>query len=212
MHIRALFISVLFIFVACKKDPIQYSFEGNVTSSVDQLGLEDVEVKAYQLPFQNSVATSNFELMAETLTDINGDYKLVFEREKATEFKLEFSRPGFFFQEIPLGAADVSSEDVNLVNTQLDAKSWVKFDILNLSPANQSDELQLILYEYRKGCEGCATQDYNYFNGILDTSITYLTTAGSYFRFTYVDVESGFSTTDSLHLTPFDTLTYSINY
>ena len=209
---RAIFISILFTIVACKKDPIQYSFEGNVTSSVDQLGLEDVEVKAFQLPFQNSVATSNFELMAETLTDINGDYSLIFEREKATEFKLEFSRAGFFFQEVPLSAADVSSEDVNVVNAQMDAKSWVRFNITNLSPANQSDELQLILYEYRKGCEGCATKDYNYFTGVLDTSITYLTTAGSYFKFTYVDVESGFSTTDSLYLTAFDTVNYSINY
>ncbi|MEX1003250.1 MAG: hypothetical protein WDZ35_14115 [Crocinitomicaceae bacterium] len=201
----------LFLF-SCKKETIQYTFEGVITEYINHSPLQGVRVRAYQLPFNNSLISSNFELMAETNTLSDGSYHLNFDREKATEFKVDLQKSGYFDVTIPLSSSAVSSEDVNIVNYEMEAKSWLRFDLLNQSPSSSSDELKLIFYTYKKDCKQCIEKDFNYFYGEVDTTLKFVTAAGGYFKFTYSDVASGQSFTDSLYLHPFDTSSYSINY
>ena len=81
----------------------------------------------------------------------------------------------------------------------------------NFGPS-ESDHLRLLTQDFREDCNGCAeNKTYNYY-GALDTNITYVTTAGSYVKFTFINMVTGYSLIDSLYATPFDSSTYVFNY
>jgi len=210
-YFAILLIGVLVI-VSCKKDTIQYTFQGLVSESINSQPLESAGITIHQKPFNNSVTSAYYELAATTTTNVNGIFDATFDRVKVTEFLIEVEKEGYFPYETILNSDDVSSENINFINAQLDAKSWIKFDIENVLPNETSDDFTLIFYNYRAGCAECATSDYNYMPGVVDTTFKIVSTAGQYFNFTYIDVESGNSYHDSIFMTPFDTTFYSIVY
>lgn len=208
---RKLCISILILFLcSCNNEPIQYTFSGQISKSSDGTSLSGVTVSIYQKVFSNSVTSNNFELAGSASTDANGHYEIMFERKKVTEFKVNIQKEGYFTQDIILQSADVSSENDNIVNSSMDGRSWAKFNIINQAPADANDNLTLIFYIYRKDCEGCIEQDYNYYSGVVNTSEVFQNTAENYLKFTYND---GFAAiTDSVLMPPQDTVEYTIQY
>jgi hypothetical protein len=207
-------ISFLFLFAAtsCKKDTIQYTFQGVVSETVNQQPISEADIAIFQKPFNNSITSAYYELAGSSTSNSNGIFDLTFDRTKVTEFLIEISKEGYFGYESLLNSDEVSSDEINLISAKLDSKSWIEFDIENVPPNNITDDFTMIFYNYRPDCEECATSDYNYMPGIVDTTFRIVSTAGQYFNFTYIDVESGNSYHDSIFMTPFDTTNYSIVY
>lgn len=205
-------LAMLVALIACKKDPIQYTFEGTVTENFGGSGLSGVTINIYQKPFNNAVTSNTWDLAGSAITDGSGFYSITFDRVKVTEFQVEFTKTGFFDQQTNIGSGDVSSENTNVVDAELDGRSWLRFDVQNVFPSDPSDDFTMIFYTYRTGCTECIEQDYNYYTGELDTVFKYQNTAGEYLKFTYIDVSGGQATTDSVYMTPFDTVFYNINY
>ena len=199
------------MFVSSKKYPIQYTLEGKITESVNGGNLAGTTVTIYQIPFNSSVTSNNFELAGTANTDAEGDYAMTFDRDKVTEFKLNLRKEGYYKQDISINSSEISSENVNVLNYEMEPESWIKFQLKNEIPNSTSDDLNILLPNYREGCEGCATSDFYSFDGIVDTSIIFSSTGGQYFNFTYIEVGAA-SMSDSVFMTPFDTLIYSINY
>lgn len=208
----SMILTFFYVLSSCTKGTIQYTFQGLVSETINSKSLEGANVKIFQKPFNNSLTSSYYELAASTNTNINGIFDLTFDRVKVTEFLISIDKEGHFPYESLLNSDDVSSANINLVNAQLDAKSWIEFDIQNVLPNNATDDFTLILYNYRQDCDECATADYNFFDGVVDTTFKIVSTAGQHFNFTYIDVESGNSYNDSVFMTPFDTTYYSIVY
>lgn len=196
--------------VSCKKDAIQYTIEGTVIDHSTQLPVSGAKVTVSQKPFNNAVTTSTFIDVGTTQTNSAGFYSVTFDREKVTEFQVEIEKEGYFDVILNIGSAEVTSDHNNVFNASMDGMSWAKISIQNAFPNTTSDNLTLIFYSYRTGCEGCISADYNYFEGIIDTTVTYTNTAGNYLKFTFADGLS--STTDSLLMPMNDTVSYSITY
>ncbi|UKN02150.1 hypothetical protein K6119_01290 [Paracrocinitomix mangrovi] len=205
-------ILIMLILASCKKDPIQYTFEGNVNYIPDQQALSGVAVEVSQKLFNNSVSSSNFSFAGSSTTDASGNYSISFARDKATEFKVIFKKDGYYKEEILLYSTNVTADHPNVVDTGMDAQSWVQFHVQNAVPSSQTDEIKLVFYTYRTGCENCIEQDYNIINGIVDSTITYSNTADQYLKFTVFNVTGGQTFTDSVYMTPFDTVNYEIIY
>ncbi|MEO9533102.1 MAG: hypothetical protein ABJG68_09205 [Crocinitomicaceae bacterium] len=203
--------AILLVLTACKKDPIQYTFDGKITESVGGNGLSGVSVSIYQIPFSSSVTSNNYVLAGSTTTDSEGNYSITFDREKVTEFKINLDYDGYYKRDINLNSGEISSENNNTTNYEMDPKSWIKFNINNEFPADQNDELNILLLNYREGCQDCATSDYYAYEGIVDTSVVFGSTGAQYFNFTYIYVGNT-SWSDSVYMTPFDTVNYAINY
>lgn len=210
-HRVSVLIVCMLILGSCKKDPIQYTFEGTITENTASAPLSGVEVGIKQLEVNNSVSTTLYDDAGTAVTDANGFYTMSFERKKISQFKVDLRKSGFFNKDVEISAGEISSENSNVLNYEMDAKSWVNFDIENTGLSDPGDEFLIILYTYRTGCTECASEDYNYFYGDVDTNFKIATTAGSYFKFTYSQVGVN-SYTDSVYLTPFDTVNYVINY
>ena len=61
----------LLLVTGCKKDPIQYTFEGTVTESVNQAALNDVYVAISQRIYNGTVASAFFNASVALLTFIS---------------------------------------------------------------------------------------------------------------------------------------------
>ena len=206
-----LFVALLGSIVSCTKDPIMYTFKGHAIEDQNGEALAGVEISISQKPFSTQVLNSNYESVGSVTTDANGNYELTFERTKVTEFKVEIEKQGYFYQEIIIGSGDVSSENDNIIDIEMEAQSFVQFLIQNTGQAESTDLLNLLLLNPKTGCPACPETDSYYYEGVVDTIVTFPTDAGRYYNFTYINVGVN-SKTDSVFVTPFDTIIYSINY
>lgn len=201
----------ILILSSCKKDPIQYTFEGKISESVDNIGLQGANVQISQRVYDGNVASSLFSTAALATTGSDGTYKVSFNREKVVEFKFKISKTGYFTEEFLMSSSEVSTENSNVVNETLDAESWIKFDLTNFSGFPE-DVFTMIYFNFREGCSGCTTNDYHYFNGTIDTIFTIKTTAGVYTRYNYKNPGAATYISDSVYTVPFDTVNVVINY
>lgn len=188
-----------------------YDFQGTITEDQNGSALSGVQVDIFQKPFDSQVVTSNYELAGSAVTDANGNFSVSFERTKVTEFKVHLNKENYFKQDIIIGSGEVSSENVNQVDVELQAKSFMKFTIQNTGTASQSDNLNLLLLNPKTDCDNCPQSDSYFFEGVVDTTVVYPTDAGRYYNFTYIHVGVT-SASDSVYITPFDTINYTINY
>ncbi len=202
---------LLLINSACKKDPIQYTFKGTLTDQLGGAPVPNVQVKISQLEFTSTSTNANFTTVASLNTNSSGYYESTFDRVKVSDFKIELNKSGYFIQENLINPADVSTEEDNTFDFVLEPQSWIHFQFTNFLPVS-SDQLTLILLNFKENCSGCAPDDYLYFPGEVDTNLYFTTTAGEYVKFIYIDEESGNSNSDSVYATPFDTVSYSFNY
>lgn len=196
---------------SCNKDTIRYDFDGQITGSLTDVPISGVDITISQKIVQNGTTADGHSFAGSDVTGANGQFSISFDREMVTEFLLEFEKDNYFPLEILESSANVTTDGLNTYNEKLEPQSWVKFDIENTWPM-ATDHFKFIIHNFREGCQDCAENSLREFYGTLDTVFTYVTTAGEYARFTYINVTSGMSHTDSIYTTPFDTTTYTITY
>jgi hypothetical protein len=202
---------VLIVGFSCKKDPIQYKFEGKITESLNSTGLSGVAVKIDQRLIKNGTTSESFVLASKTETGGSGDYSLIFNREMVSEFRLSFEKENYFPVEFVSSSSNYTTDGANTVNQAMDPMSWVSFDLLN-EFGDETDHLKIITQTFRENCDGCTENTTYNIYGTLDSTITFPTTGGTYARFVYINVTTGFSLTDSVYATPFETVVYPIIY
>jgi hypothetical protein len=204
------FFLISILFVACEKDPIQYTVEGTITTSLGG-PLSGAEVELSQNIFSANTTNNYYSPAGNEVTDANGKYSMTFLREKVVEFEFSVSKLDYFPYTASLNTTQIKTDKINELNVTLDPKAYVQFNITNTWP-NDEDEFKLIIQNFREGCNTCATNTTLYLNGAIDTTINYTTTGGVYARFIYINVTGGGSKIDSVFATPFETTVYDIIY
>jgi hypothetical protein len=196
---------------SCKKEPIQYDFDGVIKNSVTNNGIAGVDITISQKIVKNGSTSNTYSFAGATATDASGAFEISFEREMVTEFLLEFEKEDYFTLELIESSSNVSTGEINTYNELLEPKAWVTFNIKNFLP-DEGDHFRLIMHSFKEGCLECATATTLNLFGAVDTSITYATTAGEYARFTYIDVTYSDTNVDSIYMVPFENNSYTINY
>ena len=196
---------------SCKKSTIQYDFDGLIQNSLTDVPVSDVDITISQKIITNGATSGGYTFAGSTVSDAAGNWSITFDREKVTEFLLEFEKDSYFSISQVESSASISTENINTYSKVLEPMSWVTFKIKNSFP-NDDDHFKLVTQTFREGCEGCAENKTTSFYGELDTTITYVTTAGEYVKFTTINVPIADSDLDSVYTTPFENTIYSITY
>ena len=199
------------LMTSCKKDPIQYTFQGTIKESVNLANLSGVSVDISQKTYDGNVASVFFNSVGSLTTDANGFYEISFDREKVVEFKIDLFLNGYFDVEEIINSSETTTENPNVFNFTLEPKSWIRFNLTNIDGAI-ADEFTMIHYNFREECAGCTTNDYYYYYGIVDSTFTYTTTGGQYTRYSYKTPGGAVYIQDSVYTTLFDTVVVNLNY
>jgi hypothetical protein len=201
----------LMLHPSCKKNEIAFDFAGNITDKLTGNPISGVKFELSQKTVQNGTTSVNYLYVGSDVTDNQGNYAFSTGYDKVTSFKFQYKKSLYFPIEIEETTANVSTENLNIYDQEMEPQSWIEFDVQNFG-SSEDDHLKILTQKFREGCEGCAENtSYSYF-GALDTSIYYTTTAGEYVKFTFINVSDGYSQTDSLYAIPFDTVRFAFNY
>jgi len=205
------FVICAFFVLSCKKGEITYDFEGRIIETVNSGSLEGATVEITQVLFSSSVANYTYQFAGSATTDGGGDWAISFKRKKATNFRIKIKKDGYFNQTIDFTSANVTVQDPNVYDVDMDAESWIRFNIINLGPVPE-DYMTMVLVNFREGCDGCGTNGNHSFLEAIDTTLIFKTTAGRYTRFQFNDNSVPSLVDDSLLTIPWDTVTYNFNY
>jgi hypothetical protein len=207
----ALLVLLVAVVSSCKKEPIQYVFEGTVTESVSNSALGGVDVTVSQRVYDGNVASSFFNTAGSSTTASAGTYHINFDREKVVEFKIELTKDGYFEQEEIIVSGDIVPEDPNIYDYTMEPKSWIRFNLMNFGGLT-TDDFTMIHFNFREACDGCTTNGYFHYYGQVDSTFTFTTTGGVYTRYSYLNPGATMYNHDSVYTTPFDTVDVNINY
>ena len=202
---------LLAVLASCKKETIQFTFEGTVTESVNSAGLSGITVGVWQKTYDGNVASTFFNIAGSTTTDAAGFYSISFEREKVVEFKIALSKTGYFDIESIIPSGDISPDETYVKDFEMTPKSWVTFNLYNVA-GSASDEFTMIHYNFREGCVGCTTNEYYYYTGLVDSTFTYTTTGGVYTKYAYKNPGAAIYNQDSVYTPLFDTVVVDIDF
>lgn len=198
----------LFFFVlSCKKKELYFQIEGKIYDQTFNSDASNVTVRLFVVP-----AGSSRKLIETTMSNEHGLYSFVTDYERIERIELEFEKENYFLENSVVNFSDLSTTEINYVDKNLLAKSWVEFRFINNAPASASDELKIFKYRGKTDCAECCPNTYSYYYGSIDTLIYCANGSNDYLSFYYwINGSQNFGR-DSVYTTPFDTLQYEINY
>lgn len=202
-----LFLVLSVLLFACKKDELAFQLEGNIKSTINSSALEGVSVRFYV----NSLGGGVKKFKSSTKTDGSGHFNASVERNKFESLVISVEKNLYFKKEKVISFSDLTTDGKNTANFSMNAESWTKFILKNNQP-QASDELKILKNLGKTDCNTCCPNTYSYYTGAIDTSFLCPNNGNQYMRFHYWVNGNESHELDSVYNTPFDTVSYTINY
>lgn len=197
------------IFIACKKDPLEFTVKGTVYDESFNQGLEGAKVTFKAL----DANSGDLRIIGETTLDETGNYSFTFLRKRDQEFQFTAEKDNYYLIDETIYFPELTVESDNVFDYSTSAKSYVKFKIKNTGASEETDQLKLEIYEAKTNCEDCCGLGQRYFNGTnIDTNLYCANDGNEYYKFIYWVPEISLVVFDSLITPPFDTVEYLIEY
>jgi hypothetical protein len=210
MHFKnVLFVLLLsLIFSSCKKEELDFVIKGTVTDASFSVPAQGVNVKLYSFPLGSTLGVYE----SGATTDAQGNYSFELEREKYEKIQLVLEKNNYFKIINDVSFSNLTSEEDNIINYSIQAKSWTRFVIQNQAPSTAQDEFKLFKNSGKADCDECCSNGYSYYYGDVDTVIYCPNNANQYMSFFYWVNGNQMNGNDSVYNTPFDTTTYDFYY
>lgn len=203
---------LLITLVSCKKDPIQYTFIGNVSDKNSGLPVDNVLLEISQKEINSNALNPNFILAGEISTDENGNYALVLDREKILELKFELTNDNYYSLDKTINSSELSTENDNVHDFKLESHAWIKVRLLN-SFVEPGEQLNFYKHNIREDCPDCCASGYTIISdATADTTFICPVVGDLHFKYSYGEVLASTSVTDSIYCTKNDTTSLVIVY
>jgi len=206
------FIIPLIFILACKKEPIQYKFEGMVTDKNSNQPIANVLIKVSQKKVNLNALNPNYIFIDEIITDASGQYAISFDREKILDIKFELENDKFYKFEQIINASDLETKNTNEYNFKIESKAWAKIRLVN-SFVLSGEQFNFYKHNVKEGCLECCTNDYTIaYDTNPDTTFTCPVVGNMYFKYSYGETLALTSVTDSTYCPENDTTEILIVY
>lgn len=204
-----IFLTTLFILLySCKKDELKFTIKGQISDITLSGALAEANIKLYTFPLGSALGV--FE--QSSTSDAQGNYSIEFDRDKYEKIQIVIEKDKYFeiIDDVPF--SDLNSEEDNIFNYSLEAKSWTKFIIRNQQPYSEQDEFKLFKNSGKTDCADCCQNGYYFYYGDTDTVVYCANGGDRYMSFFYWVNGTEQNGNDSVYNTPFDTTTYEFYY
>ncbi len=205
-----------FLFSSCREDsPLVYKIYGFIHDSQSGVPISNVQIELKGKRLSGGTFNSNFQPIAEGVSDETGRYELEFPRELFSELEIEGSKPSYIgFQEI----LEVNEEKLlqgESFNAEVSPVAYLNLNVKNVSPLDDQDRLTLTYLDSQvENCDCCPANPQIFIGMNVDTSLNCITIGDRLLEYTYLVSKSGnsFSVNESIYLIPFEITEIEINY
>ena len=159
------------IFFSCKKKNEKLTISGTVYNTEINQPVSNVKVELYAKTITNGTWNTQFSLLYSQCSQNDGSFLFEFDNIRVSDFKLSFSKPGYFISEFIINP-DLVQKGENYNQTySVHYESWLKLLIKNFPPANSSDVLSYKLSKGSISCpDGCNDTLKYFFGSNIDTT------------------------------------------
>ncbi len=206
IKVFSLFFLLVFVF-SCDKGTANFTVTGTVLDRTFDKQLIGADVKLFQL----SVGASNYKQIASTQTAADGSYSFTFERGKAESYIIRISKENYFPMEEEFSMSELSIKKVNYRNYFTTAMSWVNLRFVH-TVGSPTDVLKYIKQDGKQDCDVCCPSNYQYINGLADTSIYCINDGQTTYSYIYWLLNTTQQGSKSITTVPFDTVELVLNY
>lgn len=202
------FLLLSLVFISCKKEELSFNVKGHVSDITLSGSLQGANVTLYSFPLGSAIGIYENSIT----TDAQGNYQFELERDKYEKIQLVVEKNNYFDIIQDISFSNLSSEDDNIINFSMEAKSWTKFVIFNQQSTSVQDEFKLFKNSGKTDCEECCNNGYTYYYGAVDTVVYCANGGNRYMSFFYWVNGNEQNGNDSVYNIPFDTTTYEFYY
>jgi 5-hydroxyisourate hydrolase-like protein (transthyretin family) len=163
------FFSVLLIIISiwsCEKKPEDIIFTGVVKDQFSGTPVSDVNVKLQAQVLQDNVFSTAYQTIASAVTNQQGEFQIIYEKNIYDEFRLLLTKEGYFYKIINLGTTLENNHTYSI-----SGKGYIKLHIKNINPTNGDEYISIAWIVPNDAYFYCSTIfPYSSNNNNVDTS------------------------------------------
>lgn len=163
------FFSVFLIIISiwsCEKKPEDITFTGVVKDQFSGTPVSDVNVKLQAQVLQDNVFSTAYQTIASAVTNQQGEFQIIYEKNIYDEFRLLLTKEGYFYKIINLGTTLENNHTYSI-----SGKGYIKLHIKNINPTNGDEYISIAWIVPNDAYFYCSTIfPYSSYNNNVDTS------------------------------------------
>lgn len=202
-----------FSVIGCKKDKDNV-MRGIITELLSGNEIQDVKVILEANGVSSGSINTTYFKIAETYTDANGFYEIIFEPRSIISYRISFIKENFIPKTIDLNPIDYIAEYE--INEKMAYSSVLKLRVKNNSPVNDNDRLMIRISSiHNEFCSSCCHNDWrNYYGTNVNEFIICPSIGGDSLNISTIIYKGNNTIMNDVKLKcPInDTLTYYVNY
>lgn len=209
--------SISLVISGCRKEPeeIELTVSGTVSDPFAGATLDGVDVRLAVNEVTAGIWNNSYVSLDQSTTSSDGRFSYTFEQRNAVDYRLRWSKDGYFDNETFIDPEDITTAMAYDQNYALYSKAWFKVQLVNSNPFDQSD---YVIYQQTRGagnCNACCQSTQMTLNGPdVDTTMTCTLYGDQWVKYEYVVYRNNQinSYTDSVYVQPFDTTSVQVLY
>jgi hypothetical protein len=123
---------------SCEKKPDELTFSGKVKDQFSGVPVSNVNVKLQAQVLQDNIFSSAYQTIASAITDQQGEFQIVYEKNIYDEFRLLLTKDGYFYEIINLGTTLENNQTYSI-----SSKGFIKLHIKNINPTNGDEYISI---------------------------------------------------------------------
>ena len=212
---KLLFFSVIFLFFSCRKNAdTRIDVSGSISDRINNSLIDNVDVLLEVKDVGGTTFSNSFSTLETTKTNGNGSYEFSFQNRNALEYRLTFSKEGYFTDHKLINPDLLQVDQVNTIDFDIYSSCYLLLNLNNTFPFNGSDEIILNADLISSSVGSCFTNIVNMVGANADTIIECQVYGNQMVKFDYFVTKDNFtnSYSDSVFCSAGDTLTKYIFY
>ena len=205
----------LLMFFSCKKNTDNtIDLTGLVTDKINSFPIDGVSVVLEIKPFGGNSFSNSFDEIETTNSNTNGEYHFAFQNSNAVEYRLTFSKQGYFSEQLLINPDQLSLSENNNINASIYSSSYLVLKVTNNSPFNNDDEIILNTTLISSSVGSCFDGIITMLGSVSDTTIECEIYGNQMVGFDYFVTKNNFtnSFSENVFCSSGDTLYKYINY
>lgn len=189
---------------------------GKVWDPYRDIPVQGASVILDNKPVSSSVYSAGFQTMETTETRSDGSYKLVFEKQRSSAYRLRIRKQGYImFEKEYEPHIFEEQKEVNL-SFSMPAKGYVRTRIQNMSSHNENDHIVFRFLSVDFQCPDCCSGAFLTHTGrFFDTTFVCAAPANSHLKYEYtstINNNTFLTGPDSVLIPVMDTVLLNIIY
>lgn len=147
-----LIIILIMNMLSCKEKNEDVQINGKIYDPNTKCSVENATVTISAQKLENGVYNSGYSEISTLSTDSEGNFEIIFSKEKVASYKIYVVKSGYFSYSEIFSPDDIPEDNIYYINCDIYPYGFINLYVENKYPVNSSD---YISYNFSSGAQSC---------------------------------------------------------